>query len=507
MSRARRPIAMLVIALALSLHASTALAAPAGWKSVDVTLHSDQQQPILLVSGELPAEVKLPAEAELAVPAGTQLQWIGEVLGGDISKDPALKYTMSSANGMDIYRFTLARARIAQVEGVAPSATSFDGTNQLAVLKWTAWTAVPEVRISQRFPQGSQIVQSAPGAAVQPGGNGYSYYTKTVKNPKAGDVLDLSFSYRAPAAGPASTSGSSGSTTNTLALAVIMVIAVVGFGLLAINVNKKMAAKAALNEPQPRKSSKQGAQTVPVETPKTGKREPKRELAVEAVPPKRIQPVIPTLVIISILLAGFAIAGNRGTSPAVLDGKITRDFGAPSACQSASMPFTANQGVDLAKQGEQLLKGLEGMDGVGEVTIDIAQSKIDMAWCESSQSEESMRQALSETGLITLGQGALSAASTSATATVDASGQRQTVTVDTSSGSFAPSQLLLKAGIPAEISFGPAVGCLSEVVIDDLGINQDLTKGPATVKLPALEAGTYSFACAMGHQSGQLVVQ
>jgi plastocyanin domain-containing protein len=79
--------------------------------------------------------------------------------------------------------------------------------------------------------------------------------------------------------------------------------------------------------------------------------------------------------------------------------------------------------------------------------------------------------------------------------------------VDTASGDFAPGQIVLKAGIPAEISFGSAVGCLSEVVIKDLGINQDLTQGPATVKLPALDAGTYSFACAQGHQTGRIVVQ
>ena len=118
-----------------------------------------------------------------------------------------------------------------------------------------------------------------------------------------------------------------------------------------------------------------------------------------------------------------------------------------------------------------------------------------------------MRQALSSSGLITLGQGQSSAAAPPTTATVDASGKKQTAEVDTASGNFAPSQIALKAGVPAEISFGSAAGCLSEVVISELGINQDLTKGPATVKLPALEAGTYKFACAMGHQAGQLVVQ
>lgn len=507
MSRSSRLVALLVIALAISMQAATALAGPAGWKSIDVTLQSEQQQSLLLVSGELPAEAKLPAEAELAVPVGTQLQWIGEILGGDPSKDPELKYTKSSANGMDVYRFTLTKARTAQVEGVASSATTFDGTNYLAALKWTAWQAVPEVRISQRIPQGAQIVQAAPGAAVQPGGTGYSFYTKTVKSPKAGDVLDLSFSYSLPAAGSTSATGGSGSTTDTVVLTVIMLIAVGGFGLMAVNVNRKMAAKAALREPQPKRSSKPAAQTVSVETSRAGKNKASREPAVEAAPPKKMKPVLPTLIILGMILGAFAIAGSKGSSPAVMDGKITQNFGAPSACQSASIPFTANQGIDLAKEADQLFKGFEGMDGVSEVTIDVAQSKIDVAWCESSQSEDSMRQALSGTGLITLAQATQDAAPTPAAAAIDSSGSKQTVAVDTSGGSFAPSQIVLKAGVPAEISFGPAEGCLTEVVSDALGINQDLTKGPATVKVPALAAGTYAFACAMGHQSGQLVVQ
>lgn len=507
MFRASRFMLLAVMSLVIFAQATVALAEPSGWKTIDVTLQSEQQQSMLLVSGELPPNAKLPQEAELAVPAGMQLQWVGEILGGDPSKDPELKYVKSTENGMDIYRFTLTKARIAQVEGTVPGAASFDGTNYITGLKWTAWQAVPEVRISQRIPQGSQVVQAAPGASLQPGGTGYSYYTKTVKEPKAGDVVELSFSYSLPAAGSAAQGGTSGSTTDTLVLTIIMVIFVGGFGLLAFNVNKKMAAKQALDDPSPRKSPKPVQSEVSVAASKPSKKKTSRpEPVAEAAPPKKMKPVIPMLVV-GVFVIGFAIAGAKGTSAAVVDGKISRDFGAPSACQSASLPFTANQGVDLAQQGEKLLEAFQGMDGVGEVTVDLTQSKIDMAWCESSQSEESMRQALSSSGLITLGQGASTAASAPTTATVDASGKKQTAEVDTASGNFAPSQIALKAGVPAEISFGSAAGCLSEVVITDLGINQDLTKGPATVKLPALEAGTYEFACAMGHQAGQLVVQ
>lgn len=508
MHGATRSLVLFAVSVALSVQPILAFAAPATWKSVDVTLQPEQQQSMLLVSGELPPEVKLPVEAELAVPAGTQLQWIGEILGGDPAKDPTLSYTKSSTDGVDVYRFTLTKSRVAQVEGIAANGPSFDGTNYVTGFKWVAWQAVPEVRISQRIPQGSQIAQAAPGASIQPGGTGYSYYTKTLTAPKAGDVIDLSFSYTLPVAGAATTSSGAGSSSDTFVFMLIVIIFIGGFVLMVVNINKKLAAKAAVGKPATARSSAQPTkQPTSAETPRTQRRKPAAEPIVQPVAPKKMKPIIPAVIIIGGILFAFAFAGAKGTTAANLNGTLTRDFGAPSACQSASIAFTPNQGVDLSRQGGKLLEGFEGMEGVGEITIDLAQSKIDLAWCESSQTEESLRQVLSAAGLVTLGQGTPTAASAPTSATVDSSGDMQTATVDTSSGSFAPTQLVLQAGIPAELSFGPAVGCLSEVVINDLGITQDLTKGPATVKLPALEAGSYAFACAMGHQSGEIVVQ
>lgn len=500
-----RLIVPFFIALSLSMQAIPALAAPAEWSSVDVILQPAQQESMLLVSGELPPEVKLPAEAELAVPAGTKLQWIGEILGGDTSKDPTLKYEQSSSQGMDVYRFTLTQARVAQVEVVVPGMTSSDGTNYVTGLKWTAWTDLPEVTISQRLAQSAQIVQAAEGATLQPGGTGYAYYTKTVASPKSGDVIDLSFSYTLPAGGAnAGGAGAGAPASNNVAIAIILMVVAGATFLFVRGVSRKTAAKAAAAAEREVKKRPTSAGSRTSASQKLAK--PAVEPIAET-PRKRVKPAVPVMIILGIFVVGFMIAGNKGTSATVVNGLISRNFGAASACQSTSMPFTANPGVDLAVAGDELMKGFEGMDGVGQITVNLAESKIDMAWCESSQSEESMRQVLSMTGMITLGQGTSSAESVPTTATIDTSGKTQTAAVDTSSGSFTPGQLVLKAGIPSEIVFGEATGCLSEVVMKQLGINQDLTKGPATVKLPALEAGTYAFACAMGHQSGQLVVQ
>ena len=86
-------------------------------------------------------------------------------------------------------------------------------------------------------------------------------------------------------------------------------------------------------------------------------------------------------------------------------------------------------------------------------------------------------------------------------------GSVQKITVDTSKGYYNPATIQLKAGVPAEITFTQSSGCLAQVQSQDLGFSEDLTGGPKTIKLGALKAGTYSFACGMNMQSGSIVVK
>lgn len=509
MLRPIRFVVLVLIAAIIAIPAASASAAPSDWQTVDVTLQSEQQQSMLLVSGELPASAKLPYEAELAVPAGTQLQWIGEILGGAASADPELKYTKSTAGGMDLYRFTLTKARIAQVEGIVQGMSGPDGANFASTLKWTAWQALPEVRMSHRIPLASKIITAAPGATIQPAGTGYNMYTKTVKNPKAGQVLDLTFTYSSPAAGAAATipgAATPNSGSGTTALIVILAVAIAGFGLLIFKVKNKI-------EPQPimpakkKPAATQSAAAAPKASKSTSRRTKNVEPEVVAPQPKRIKPAYVVMAVVGVLVAGGVIAGADGVSAKVVGGTIKKSFGAASPCTSASIPVMANQGVDLSSQGEALVDSFIGQEGVGDVVLDIDRSVVDITFCESSQSEDSIRKTLTGTGLVSTGAAPAPAVSAPSSATIDASGKIQKATVDTSGGTFAPNQITLKAGIPAEIAFGAAASCITEVIFTDLGIKQDLTAGPATVKLPALKPGTYAFDCPMGHQEGSLTVQ
>lgn len=412
-------LAVIGIASLLVMQASAAFAAADQWSWVDVTLQTEQQQPMLLVAGTLPEKAKLPYEGELAVPTGTQIQWVGEILGGDASKDPTMQYTkVSSANGMDIYRFTLTKSRTAQIEGLLMGSVGSTGSQYTANVKWVAPNAVPEVRMNARIPASAKIVQPSEGAAIQSGDSGFSYYSKTVKDVKPGQPVDLAFAYEIGAATGAAGTGTATTGGDSPAVILIILGCLAGFVALAYGVQRKMAAKNQDAEDlevaaYPGADEVRPGKSVPVKTASdasaksqsakanTGASVSVAEAEDEPATRKK-SPVVPALIVIAVFIAGFLIAGRMGTTPAARDGKITRSFGSASACQSSSLVLAPTEGVDLAKQGEAVINAFQGMEGIGSVTLDTATGAMEVGWCESSQTEASVAQALAATGLVTV---------------------------------------------------------------------------------------------------------
>jgi plastocyanin len=83
----------------------------------------------------------------------------------------------------------------------------------------------------------------------------------------------------------------------------------------------------------------------------------------------------------------------------------------------------------------------------------------------------------------------------------------QKISVDVSKGYYDPASIVLKAGVPAEITFSQGSGCTGQVVSEDLNFSEDISAGAKTVKLPALTAGQYTFHCGMNMVSGTITVQ
>ena len=83
----------------------------------------------------------------------------------------------------------------------------------------------------------------------------------------------------------------------------------------------------------------------------------------------------------------------------------------------------------------------------------------------------------------------------------------QKVSVTPGGGKFSPNVIMLKAGVPAEITFGQGTGCLNGAMSKDLGFKVTVINGAQTVALPGdLKKGTYQFSCTMGMICGVIVV-
>lgn len=400
-----------LVALVLStfmLSASPAFAATAEWKSVDVTLQTgDQGQSELIVSATLPGTASLPAEAEIAVPAGTGMRWIGEILGGPVAEDPSLQYTKTVVSGMDVYRFTLTKSRIAQFEGDASGSSVVSGATHTTRLTWTAWRKLSEVRLRERLPQGAQVVQDADGAALEAGETGV-FYARTFKRPKAGQVLDLNFAYTAPAPTPALATGStSGADSGSAAVTLVVALVAMGCGMLLMTLLQKASRK-----PAPLAAAKAGAVTMR-ESPTARNSAAAAAAAADsssaepAEPRTPMRPRLAIAVVLGVLTIAVAAAVALSTATPIVDGKITKFFGSASPCQNVTIPVVANEGVDLTRHGIRLVDAFAGQDGVGDVTLDVARSVMEVGFCESSQSEESVRRIIAGTGLVSLGASAV----------------------------------------------------------------------------------------------------
>ncbi len=82
----------------------------------------------------------------------------------------------------------------------------------------------------------------------------------------------------------------------------------------------------------------------------------------------------------------------------------------------------------------------------------------------------------------------------------------QTIDVETANG-YAPNVIMATAGIPLEITFQQASGCMQYVMFEQFRLIEDLSAGPKTIRLPALEPGEYTFSCGMKMVFGKVVVE
>jgi len=120
-------------------------------------------------------------------------------------------------------------------------------------------------------------------------------------------------------------------------------------------------------------------------------------------PPRRsVKPSTIIVAVIAAVMVVGVIAVNASTGPRKGNGTLTKAYGGEaSACTSAVIPMKPAEGVDLDRDGAKLLESLNGMQGIGTVTIHTDDPRAEVQFCDSSTSEEAIRAAMSQTGLVT----------------------------------------------------------------------------------------------------------
>lgn len=375
MRTAIRRAAPVFVLLATLIAPSAALAQSAQWSRVDVTLHSESDADIMLVAGIMPQTAKLPIAAEIPVPAGSEVRWMGQILGGDPASDPELEQSKATVGGVDVYKFVLTKSPAMQIEVVSAEKTLYDGKTYRPTLKWASTQAIPEVRLSVRVPEGAKIVQPAEGAAMAPGSEGFAYYAKTVRNVRPGDRLELVFAYEGDAAAapqPASggsADGNTGTASPSPLPVLVLVLLVIG-GAVGLLVLKRGRSRARTDG-----SGSSSSASL------------KRNVA--------------TVAVAGVLVAAVVIVGQQARKPQVTGDTISRVFSQEEPCTSAKIALSVPGNADHTKIAEQLFDALGSVKGgVARATYNLKTTTLEVGFCDSKSSEAAVRSALIPTGLV-----------------------------------------------------------------------------------------------------------
>ena len=415
MHRLLRPAAALSIALlyvlalgAVGVHAA---AAPTPWSEIDVTLMVDENPPVLIVAGTLSASAKLPADAELVLPAGAQPQWLGEILGGDPTRDPSLATSMTTDGSWDSYPFTLTRSRTAQIEANAPNAVTAEGSNFKTSVVWPTPNDTSEVRLSVKLPKNAEIVKPAEGATLVTDDPTANYYTRTDTDVKAGTQLALAFTYSLQG-DSADSGGNSGPSTLTILLVVLGVAVVV----LVVVIARSRRGPAPESDEGDDDTDDDGEGPGQADAPQPDWSDDALSDADEAhgdepdtvedsvqqatSTGRRVSPKALVFAVVAgaMVLAGVAAAMNATAPKATAEG-ITKQFAQGEACTVASIPLELASDADAEAHAERVFSALESVPDIVYGTLQVKESRVEVGYCDSSASEEQIRAALVQAGI------------------------------------------------------------------------------------------------------------
>jgi len=228
-------ITLLICALHFPYVAS---AAPITWEEVNVSLDTTIENwpdGMMFVTATLPEETPLPAEVEVMVPAGREILWAGEILGGAPENNPRAQYRRIPYNdNFEIVRTILLQSRILQLEVSAFGKLTPRDEFTEALVEWQAPNEIPVVRLGVIVPAGSAITTGPVDILTGSVGENNIAYYREHRDVATGDDFELRLGF---ATGGATATQEHRGVLFPIAVAVIL--AVVTGILLAIKAKNR----------------------------------------------------------------------------------------------------------------------------------------------------------------------------------------------------------------------------------------------------------------------------
>lgn len=203
-----------------------------------------EQVAFLIVNAVLDPATPLPATVTIPVPASATVLWMGELLGGDPSADPARQGTAERVGDMDVYTLTLEQAHTAQIELQLP----LSGVTPETVSSKVVWTnpgdpVLLSAAVVAEAKATDVVVAPASGTAVQTNAEGETLHTLQAKELATGETYTLTAAWSRGAA-----SGSSSAFPVLPVLLGVLALAVTALVVVLVRQRAVVAGVAADDE-------------------------------------------------------------------------------------------------------------------------------------------------------------------------------------------------------------------------------------------------------------------
>lgn len=218
---------------------------------------------------------------------------------------------------------------------------------------------------------------------------------------------------------------------------------------------------------------------------------------------KKIKPAYIILGVIVVIVGAFALPRLFASQPGMTssDGDvITTTIAAVDTNASAVYSVTLLEGVDAEHEFDHMLEAVQGIPGVGEVSLDTVALELTVHYDNTVMGDSIIRDQLLAAGYV------VPSIADATPTEVAEDGSVQRIAIADDGVQFNPWFIRATAGVPVELDFDPGKECRVSISFPDLGIEQDISQG-GVVALPALEPGEYNIICSGGGVDGTIVVE